>query len=440
MPRTPVARATGVAADRPDRWRANFIRKRQDGTQAVSFITRHQRGQILPLAAFGILIAGAALVMMFNTGQKVTEKSLVANAADAGAYSAGVWTARHLNYLAYTNRAMVANHVAVGHYVSYISWFRYVEFSINKVQDVAQFIPYIGPFITAAERIVTTVKEVNDQVARFLVPAMDALNSVYRLSQVEIAASLTYGGAAGLDKVMEETAHAYDGSISVNNTADINALPGVFSAPLLAKVQYQRIELPRFVDRYTAGRDNGRITQLITSTVRADRNNRAWIEGNRGWSVGFGISLDKDGSTRHSQNGNGADWNARDRLSLKLCPFLCKRKTIGAKLGSARATEFARNYAGVPSYYNVRGNVTDNRSLDIVAVAAKAQTAVATKNLLGMTAAAQPMMIAAVAKIEFSRPGAGIGFPTHGSNRTEYANLFNPFWEAHLTDIPVPGI
>jgi hypothetical protein len=413
----------------------------------VSFTKRHQRGQILPLAAFGILIAGAALIMMFNNGQKITEKSLVANAADASAYSAGVWTARHLNYLAYTNRAMVANHVAVGHYVSYISWFRYVEFSIDKVQDFTSWVPYWGEFITAAQEVVTAVKEVNDQLAKVLVPAVDGLNSLYRASQLEIAASLVYGGAAGLDRVMEETAHTYDPSISVNNTGELNNLPGVLSAPLIAKVQYQRVELPRFVERYTAGSrgDNGRIGQLITANIRADGDNRAWIEGNRGWNLpvipGF-IKFQKGGSTRQSQNQNRADWNASDRLEFCKKPLIgswdCDR--IGRDIGSARASEFARNYSGVPSYYNLPGRINENRSLDIAAVAAKRQSAVRTKNVLNMTAPDQPMMVAALAKVEFSRPSSGLGFPTHGGNRTEYANLFNPFWEAHLADIPVPGI
>src|SRR5215218_5215023 len=86
-----------------------------------------QRGQIAPIALFGVLIASAVLVLMYNAGQKVTEKSQVANAADAAAYSGAVWTARHLNFMAYTNRAMVANHVAVGHFVSYVSWVRYIN-------------------------------------------------------------------------------------------------------------------------------------------------------------------------------------------------------------------------------------------------------------------------------------------------------------------------
>ena len=58
-----------------------------------------ERGQIAPVALFGVLIASAVLVVMYNTGQKVTERSQVANAADAAAYSGAVWVARHLNFM-----------------------------------------------------------------------------------------------------------------------------------------------------------------------------------------------------------------------------------------------------------------------------------------------------------------------------------------------------
>ena len=102
------------------------------------------RGQIAPVALFGVLIASAVLVVMFNTGQKVTERSLVANAADAAAYSGAVWTARHLNFMAYTNRGMIANHVAVGHFISYVSWVRYINDSLQAIDRITQWIPYLG--------------------------------------------------------------------------------------------------------------------------------------------------------------------------------------------------------------------------------------------------------------------------------------------------------
>src|SRR5690606_2686661 len=52
------------------------------------------------------------------------EKIKLQNTADAAAYSAAVAEARDYNFSAYTNRAMVANQVAVAQFVGMTSWFR----------------------------------------------------------------------------------------------------------------------------------------------------------------------------------------------------------------------------------------------------------------------------------------------------------------------------
>lgn len=88
---------------------------------------RAQRGQALIYGLF-VLIAGlAALFFLFNTGQLTREKTKLVNTADAAAYSAGVMHARALNYQAYTNRAMVANTVAIAQLVSLSSWIQYTN-------------------------------------------------------------------------------------------------------------------------------------------------------------------------------------------------------------------------------------------------------------------------------------------------------------------------
>lgn len=57
------------------------------------------------------LIPMSVLVLsVFNVGIVVSEKMKLQNAADAAAYSAGVWEARYANLAAYANRAMVANY------------------------------------------------------------------------------------------------------------------------------------------------------------------------------------------------------------------------------------------------------------------------------------------------------------------------------------------
>ena len=58
----------------------------------------------------------------------------------------------------------------------------------------------------------------------------------------------------------------------------------------------------------------------------------------------------------------------------------------------------------------------------------------ATADLLDMSSTTTPIAVAAVARVEFRRP-SGSAFAAIGERRHEYANLFNPFWEAKLAPV-----
>lgn len=89
--------------------------------------TVYQHGQALIYGIFMLIACLAALFFLFNTGQLTREKTKLVNTADAVAYSAGIMHARTLNYMAYTNRAMLANTVAIAQLVSLSSWVQYVN-------------------------------------------------------------------------------------------------------------------------------------------------------------------------------------------------------------------------------------------------------------------------------------------------------------------------
>jgi hypothetical protein len=59
---------------------------------------------------------------------------------------------------------------------------------------------------------------------------------------------------------------------------------------------------------------------------------------------------------------------------------------------------------------------------------------VTTADLLGMSSTTHPIAVAAIARVEFRRP-RGSAFSDLGERRHEYANLFNPFWEAKLAPV-----
>lgn len=86
------------------------------------FKATHQYGQALVFTLVFTAAAGLVGLLLFNSGMLANTKTQLQNAADAAAYSAGVLQARDHNFSAYTNRAMVANQVAVAQIVSLKSY------------------------------------------------------------------------------------------------------------------------------------------------------------------------------------------------------------------------------------------------------------------------------------------------------------------------------
>lgn len=91
--------------------------KKKKSFHSISY--SRQGGQALVLSLGIFLVASVTLFLVFNSGRAVNEKINLVNAADAAAYSGAQIAARQLNFMAYTNRAMIANEVAIGHVFSY---------------------------------------------------------------------------------------------------------------------------------------------------------------------------------------------------------------------------------------------------------------------------------------------------------------------------------
>lgn len=128
-----------------------LLRGAVGGAEGPVWRLRRQAGQVM-LVALGLLVITVGLMfLMVNTGQMVTEKMRVTNAADAAAYSAGVVEARALNYDAYLNRAMVANEIAIAQMVSLASWVKYFTTAVDNIPGtVGEIAWFLAPDAKAA--------------------------------------------------------------------------------------------------------------------------------------------------------------------------------------------------------------------------------------------------------------------------------------------------
>ncbi len=97
-----------------------------------------QSGQALVLALVFLTMGAAGLLQLFNGGQLIHEKTRLTNAVDAAAYSGAVVQARAFNFLAYTNRAVLAHQVAMAHAVTLASW---AKFGDTQAKQLARSNP-----------------------------------------------------------------------------------------------------------------------------------------------------------------------------------------------------------------------------------------------------------------------------------------------------------
>jgi hypothetical protein len=92
---------------------------------AEPFLARRNAGQIAPLMLVAILAICIIAIVSYNASRSTISKMELVNAADAAAYSSAVQAAQSMNFMAYTNRAMVANTIAAGYMTAYVSQLRY---------------------------------------------------------------------------------------------------------------------------------------------------------------------------------------------------------------------------------------------------------------------------------------------------------------------------
>lgn len=401
---------------------------------------RKVRGQALVLTLAIALIGAAAIFLLYNTGQSMAAKGKVTNAADAAAYSGGVWVARHLNFMAYTNRAMVANHIAVGHFVSYMSWLRYVEDTTENAHSVLFWVPYVGAALNYAKQVVSYAVDATEEFGTFYVPGSDIVNNVYHLAQLEAQAKLLL-----VTSVMNDVAKSYDSRIELNSPHAIGQALSVGAIGALSPVQ-EHMALAGFTARYDTSGDEGRIKRLVETSYGPSRQ---WVQGNRGWDFEVPVTakFQKKGSTTHrmgsSQGNDFADWEASDRLQYSTWSWNPKNlgwsgwKTMSK--GSATAREFDDEYEGLPGYYALSKTEPSDYHIDITAITSLPISATnplrrsesGGQNELIVTTNPNAHIIAgAKARVYHRRTDAFLSL----GNKKEYSNLFNPFWQVRLVD------
>lgn len=105
---------------------------------------RRQRGQSILWFLMTVAACCCVLALVYNIGQVSNKKEETVNAADAAALSGAMVEARMLNFMAYTNRATIANEVTIAQAVSFDSWMQYNNQITTWMSRYTSIIPIIN--------------------------------------------------------------------------------------------------------------------------------------------------------------------------------------------------------------------------------------------------------------------------------------------------------
>lgn len=144
---------------------------------------RKQKGQTLPIGMALFLVLGLMSFVLFNTGQTVSDKSRLVNTADSAVYSGLLWQARAMNFQAYTNRAMVANQVAMAQAVSINSWSAYIAKTGQNLNAAFGWVPYVGAVTRILEKVGAGIDMFLNPISQGMLAVVNAVNVSVSIAQ-----------------------------------------------------------------------------------------------------------------------------------------------------------------------------------------------------------------------------------------------------------------
>ncbi|MBL8466056.1 MAG: hypothetical protein JNL37_14510 [Thauera sp.] len=438
-------------------------------------------GQALVLGLFFLFATAAVLLLMFNTGRTTDEKMRLTNAADAVAWSVATVEARALNYDAYTNRAIVANEVAVAQAISLISWMHYFETAVENSptlnQVASSWLYKPGEYL----RLLQLLAGVNG-TAYLAVGSGGSLRAIVESLDAALGAiTTTHDAVAGTLAASQQIMHA-SLDTGITQTGLANKLVHRIDPDMLAAVNpishdFRRLTRAMAKDS-PQGDERGRVADVTLRSRDAFTRERVWsIRGLNLPPLQRKVELKRRGGTELI----GYDeWRALDTLEhegqrMKRWRWRWRRTPLawaGASAAHEAETEAGRGHHGntyasnplttlhlaEPSLATTGkattrfGGLPETRELRELSPAADQRSGVTVRvakardrmRSSGGTGSVQPNgalrmfeadapggQLAAMARAEvfFERPAP------RSDRKAERASLYSPYWHARLTAV-----
>lgn len=401
-----------------------------------SKIYKSVAGQMLVIFAMTWLIFAGGMFSVYNIGTLVGERIKIQNTADAAAFTGAVWEARTLNYIAYTNRTIIAE-------LSFIAYLCALCSCVDAWKTLCSYakaIPYVGYIFAAIEAVLNVIKNILDTIIDL---PWELLPQGIGLLQSAMEAFMTIK----ITQSMDEVAKKSDSNISINsgiyniaeiiNKANHFALFDPDNGAVRRKGQWEGLlkVLNETIGSYTKGSFNGALPIY-----------------NRSFSISIpilvvkiaiGIYGDVDITKQRIKTSDGPgvalyywdfwDWEWEEWESVSWGMFT-KEKDIN--LDQIRFYDY---------------NHKNNQSVGIYAVATKPANKISSmiyqkfNNMFGVPSTDLKAISKAIARYDDPDRSSDRHNALKGGDTDEYdkenkdndwePNLFNPFWKAELVSL-----
>ncbi|AMM24620.1 pilus assembly protein TadG-related protein [Variovorax sp. PAMC 28711] len=423
-----------------------------------------EKGQATFLALASLIFLTVMTLAVFNTQQASHAKQKTMNAADGAAYAAAATLARDMNYMAYSNRAMVANHVAVGQVVSLISLTQSVGSLASNSGTVLRVVGLI-PGLQALQTLATALKRVDgliDKLPPLMKPFIVFEESIIRVlatSQTIVRGVTVLDAQANLRDVVKanDPRASWDTSVggALATAASLDAFIGY------SGLQSGSTSLNRFREVVTDSRDpftkerKWLLGGLFKGGTNMRDNNKTWT-GLDGLEVPIPIPFARPLGVAWG----GAETGTRTSNRGSQTYGGLARRTADRAFGARQ--NLGSTYSGLRPYFDLKNRARNDdagQSGAIVVAVRKPlndsgdlksqlsdralQTGQADSSFRLPTVRDHVVSVAA-SQVYFKRPNRRdepVNDATHlrsayYSANGEYASLFSPYWQARLTALP----
>lgn len=444
-----------------------------------------EQGQVLPVGLVLVVLCVVGALMLFNTAQLASDKTRLANSADAAAFSGALWQARALNYQAYANRAMVANQVAIGQAVSIHSWMTYAAMTSQNLATALKPVPVLNVITSGIDGAVALAEQVVTLGAKAMLVASNAATKALSLSQHAMHVATLANTVELIEVVAKESDQRFttnstyglaSKAINASQWLDFNTLYTKKNTKAMRERQQLIMESR---DEFTRDRDWDLFDYWMPSGLRTFHKLRRqgttqllsvktlqgmeweWVAKDtmsvHNKSYGFFGSSESELPVAWGSAFANSPGSPR-AINLQSCEF--KRKTgrcINFTKHNHRAEKFAdmsvptllgkrtripmMGYGGVRPFWVLSDNArsaTDARLTVRVEVSLPAKDVQGSDRVINADRLSSPVVVAgntlssvSLADVYYRRPQ----HHTLNESQREKANAYNPYWQAKLAPV-----